>query len=529
MHEPPDDRTQNGPRTEGAAANPGMDPEEFRRHAHALVDWVADYLADAGRFPVLSPAPPGAVRDRLPVGPPAESEPWADLWRDFQEIVLPGVTHWNHPRFFAYFPANNSAPSVLGELLSAALGVNAMVWQSCPAATELEERVMDWLRQLLGLPPAFRGVIQDTASTATLCALLCARERATGGGTNAHGFAAGTAGGPLRVYTSAEAHSSVEKGAKIAGFGAENVVRVAVDAAYAMDPADLERRIAADRAAGRRPCAVVATVGTTSSTALDPLAAIAAVAERHDLWLHVDAALAGSAALLPEKRDLLAGAERAHSLVFNPHKWLFTNFDCSAFFCREPDTLVRTFAIDPEYLKTDRDRQVTNFRDWGVPLGRRFRALKLWFVLRSYGVEGLRARLREHLALAQELAARVDAHPDFERLAPVPLQTVCFRWRPRAARPALPEPALPEPALPEPALPEPGSGEPALSEPALDALNKRLLDAVNATGRAFLSHTRLGGRFTLRFSIGQTQTRRADVEEGWDVVLAAARALTSTA
>jgi len=475
-----------------------VDHDTFRRHAHDLVDWVADYLAHAGRFPVLAPVAPGDVRERLPAAAPAQGEPFEAIWRDFEDVVLPGVTHWEHPRFFAYFPANNSGPSILGELLSAALGSNAMVWQSCPAATELEERVMDWLRQLVGLPPSFRGVIQDTASTATLAALVCARERATGFATNARGLAAAAAHGALRVYTTPETHSSVEKGAKIAGFGAENVVTVATDpVTFALDPADLGRRIAADRSAGLTPCAVVATIGTTSSTAVDPVAAVAALTEREGLWLHVDGALAGSVALLPEKRALFAGLERAHSFVFNPHKWLFTNFDCSAFFCREPDLLVRTFAIDPEYLKTPHDQRVTNFRDWGVPLGRRFRALKLWFVLRSYGVEGLRAKLREHLALAQELAAQVDAHPDFERLAPVPLQTVCFRWRP--------------------------AGEP-LAEDALEAANRAVLEDVNRSGRAFLSHTRLAGRYCLRFSIGQTETRREDVQEGWRAIQEAAQA-----
>jgi len=409
---------------------------------------------------------------------------------DFQEIILPGITHWNHPRFFAYFPANNSGPSILAELLSAGLGVNAMLWQTSPAATELEELVMDWLRQMLSLPASFRGVIQDTASTATLCALLCERERLTDYGVNARGFSEWSGQGPLRVYTSREAHSSVEKGVKIAGFGAANLVLVSVDDNYAMDPQDLERRIEEDGEKGFRPCCIVATVGTTSSTALDPLRPIGEVAQRYGVWLHVDAALAGSAAILPEKRWILDGIELADSFVFNPHKWLFTNFDCSAFFCRHPETLTATFSILPEYLKTDLDRQVTNFRDWGIQLGRRFRALKLWFVLRYYGVEGLQEMLREHLALAQEFKEWVEESRDFELLAPVPLNTVCFRFNPGRD----------------------------LSSEELERLNKALLDEVNRSGKIYMTHTRLGDDFCLRLSIGQTQTRREHVVEAWEVI-----------
>ncbi len=474
----------------GPSSRSALDPEGFRRYGHEVVDWVADYLRDVSRYPVLPPVAPGDIRRRLPSAPPQSGEPMDAILRDFREIILPGVTHWNHPRFFAYFPANNSGPSILGEILSAALGVNGMVWQSCPAATELEEVVMDWLRQLLDLPPDFRGAIQDTASTATLCALLCARERTTGfDGNRAGCFGRGV---PLRVYASTEAHSSVEKGARIAGFGSENLVSVGTDETLAMDPGDLESRIKGDLTQGRRPCCVVATVGTTSSTALDPLGPIAEIAGRHGLWMHVDAALAGSAALLPEKRHILAGVERADSFSFNPHKWLFTNFDCSAFFCRHPETLIRTFAINPEYLKTAVDQQVTNYRDWGIALGRRFRALKLWFVLRQFGAEGLRARLREHLALAQEFRAWVESQPNFELLAPVPLNTVCFRHN---------------------------AG--GLGEEELERRNSRLLGAVNASGRIFMTHTKLRGRYCLRVSIGQTQTHRADIQEAQETILAA--------
>ena len=342
-----------------------MDAEEFRRYGHAVIDRVADYMKTVEDYPVLSRVKPGDIRKKLPLSAPRSGEPMDDILDDFESIIMPGVTHWNHPRFFAYFPANHSGPAILGEILSAGLGVNGMVWQSCPAATELEEVVMEWLRQLLELPPEFRGVIQDTASTASLCALLCAREVATEFGVNARGPAEWRERGALRVYVSSEAHSSVEKGAKIAGFGARNVQTIALDGKFAMDPVALEERILADRAEGHVPCCVVATVGTTSSTAIDPIGPIGTIARKHDLWLHVDAALAGSAAILPEMRHLIDGVEGAHSFVFNPHKWLFTNFDCSAFFCREPETLIRTLTIMPEYLKTARDEEVTNYRDWG--------------------------------------------------------------------------------------------------------------------------------------------------------------------
>ena len=471
-----------------------MDAETFRRFGHEAVDWVANYLKEVERYPVLSSVSPGEVREQLPSSPPRTGEPMEVILGDFREIILPGITHWNHPRFFAYFPANNSGPSILAELLSAGLGVNAMLWQTSPAATELEELVMDWLCQMLNLPASFRGVIQDTASTATLCALLCARERLSGFQINTQGFSAWSEQAPLRVYASREAHSSVEKGLKIAGFGAGNLVMVSVDKNYGMDPQDLERRIQEDREKGFHPCCVTATVGTTSSTALDPLRPIGEIAQRHGLWLHVDAALAGSAAILPEKSWILDGIELADSFVFNPHKWLFTNFDCSAFFCRDPEILTATFSILPEYLKTDLDRQVTNFRDWGIQLGRRFRALKLWFVLRYYGVEGLQERLRGHLALAQEFKEWVEGSQDFELLAPVPLNTICFRFRPRKR-----------------------SGQELPSE-ELERLNKALLDEVNRSGRIYMTQTRLGENFCLRLSIGQTETRREHVVQAWESI-----------
>ena len=475
-----------------------MDREEFRRAGHELIDWVADYLEGPEELPVVAAVQPGELRARLPPQAPTAGEPMETILRDFRQLVMPAVTHWNHPRFFAYFPANNSGPSVLGELLSAALGVNGMVWQSCPAATELEELVLDWLRQLLALPESFRGVLQDSASAATLVALICARERATGFGADRLGLAAATGDAALRVYASREAHSSVDKGARIAGFGAQHVVRVGVDADLAMDPGALAAAVERDRAAGLHPCCVVATVGTTSSTALDPLPAIARVAREHGLWLHVDAALAGSAAILPEQRHILDGIEGADSFVFNPHKWLFTNFDCSAYYTRDVATLQRALAAAPEYLRTAADGRATNFRDWGVALGRRFRALKLWFVLRHYGVDGLQQRLREHLAWAQAVAGAVRAHDDLELLAPVALNTVCFRVRPQGTE----------------------GGE--LSEAALDTLNEALLERLNASGRLYLTHTRLDGRYALRLCVGQTTTRPRHLREAWSCILATA-------
>lgn len=475
-----------------------MKPEEFRRHAHDVVDWIADYLENAEQYPVLSRSQPGEIRSQLPGSPPETGEPMEEILADFRQTILPGVTHWNHPRFFAYFPANNSGPSILGEMLSAGLGVNAMLWQTSPAATELEEAVMQWLGQMVGLeerlPRGFQGVIQDTASTATLCALVCAREKTTSFAVNAAGCDGLGGAGALRIYTSSEAHSSVVKGAKVAGLGRENVVLIKVDDAFRMDPADLAAQIETDLATGMIPCCVVATVGTTGSTSIDPLPEIGRLARKYDLWLHVDAALAGSAAICPEFRWIFDGIEQADSLVFNPHKWLLTNFDCSAYFVRDPRHLELAMTINPEYLKTNPDQRVNNFRDWGIPLGRRFRALKLWFVLRSYGVEGLREIVRNHIALAQEFSTWVDASPHWELLAPVPLNTVCFRF-----------------------LPEGWQG---MDDEQVDAQNKDLMDRVNAEGTIYLTHTRLFGKFTLRLAVGQTNTRREHVETAWQVLKA---------
>lgn len=471
-----------------------LDPEEFRQQAHRLADWMADYLRDVKDLPVVPKTEPGSIRAALPAEPPAAGEPFDALFDDFRNLVLPGMTHWNHPGWFAYFPANTSPPSILAEMLTATLGAQCMSWQTSPAATELEQVVMGWLRKMLGLPEGWSGVIQDTASTATLVALLTARERATGYNFNTDGAAAPGAR-RLTVYASTEAHSSVDKAVKLAGLGLARYRRIGVDGNFALDPAALEQAMARDVDEGLIPCAVVGVTGTTSSTAIDPLREIGELCRRFGAWFHVDAAYAGSAAILPERRAILDGIELADSFVFNPHKWLFTNFDCSAYFVRDREALLRTFSMTPEYLKTTHDDEVVNFRDWGIQLGRRFRALKLWFVIRSFGVEGLREKLRGHIALAQGFARRVEKHPDFELLAPVPFGLVCFRYRP------------------------PGY---EAGDPRLDRLNRGLLEKVNADGRVHLTHTDLGGRYTIRLSVGQLNTSSKEVDLAWTLCREAA-------
>ena len=465
----------------------GMKNEDFRLVGHQFVDWIADYFKNVEKFPVLSPLEPGDVKKNIPAVPPARGEAMEGIFRDFERVLLPGISHWQHPGWFAYFPANNSPASVLGEFLTAGLGAQCMVWQTSPAAAELEEVVLDWLRQMTGLPENFSGVIQDTASTATLCALLSARERSTGFAANEAGLQA-----PLTVYASEEAHSSVDKGVKIAGFGIKNFRRLPTDERFALIPEKLEEAMTRDRDAGFVPACVVATVGTTSSGAIDPLRVVGEICRKHGTWFHVDAAWAGTAALLPEKRWILDGVELADSFVFNPHKWMVTNFDCSAYFVKDPATLVRTFEIHPEYLKTGVDAKVKNYRDWGIQLGRRFRALKLWFVIRSYGVEGLQAMVREHLRLAALVKDWVEGDGRFELLAPVDLGLVCFRL------------------------------DDGREESGLNELNRRLLERVNASGRVFLTHTTLRGKYTIRLVVGQRTTEERHVRGAWDIISAAA-------
>ena len=462
-----------------------MTPDEFRRHGRATVDWIADYLARVDSLPVLSTVTPGAIRAQLPAAPPQEGEPFERMLRDVESILLPGVTHWQSPHFFAFFPANNSGPSILGELLAAGLGVQGMLWATSPACTELETHMLDWLVDMLDLPARFKstgtggGVIQDSASSAVLCALLAARERATQFAANRHGC-----DGRLVAYTSTQAHSCVEKAVRIAGLGQDNLRMIDVDDQFVMRPDLLAARIAQDRAAGLTPCFVSATVGTTSSNAMDPIDRLGAICQAENLWLHVDAAMAGTAALCPEFRHIHSGLELADSYAFNPHKWMFTNFDCDCFYVADRSALVRALSILPDYLRNraTESGSVIDYRDWQVPLGRRFRALKLWFVIRHYGVTGLQHHIRRHVELARQFARWITESSNFELTAPAPLNLVCFRHR------------------------------------GGDGQNRALLEALNRTGRIYLTHTILNGRFTLRFCVGQTRTEFEHVEQAWQLI-----------
>jgi len=471
-----------------------MRPDEFRRRAHQLVDWMADYFQNVGELPITPDVHPGDIMRVLPEAAPDDAESFDRIWEDFQQLILPGMTHWNHPGWFAYFPANNSPPSVLAEMVTATLGAQCMSWATSPAATELEQITMTWLRQMLGLPEGFTGVIQDTASTATLVALLSARQRY-------QSEPGDESSGRLTVYASTEAHSSVEKAVKLSGIGLEQFRRIAVDDEYAMRADLLAQAIQRDLGNGYRPACVVATAGTTSSTAIDPLSAVAEICDGRKVWLHVDAAYAGAAAIVPELRPLFAGIERADSIVFNPHKWMLVNFDCSAYFVRDTQALLRTFQITPEYLRTSQDAEVVNYRDWGIQLGRRFRALKLWFVIRQYGVNGLRDMIRHHVGLAHQLAGRIRETPGFEVVAPVRFGLVCFRYCPRAAA--------------------------GLDSERLNDLNRRVLARVNAGRKVFLTHTMLGGNHVLRMAIGQRLTMRSHVEMAWDLIQEAASSETA--
>jgi aromatic-L-amino-acid decarboxylase len=466
-----------------------MHIEEFRRAGHATVDWIADYIEGVGDLPVLSPVEPGGVRAQLPASPPEAGEPWSAILEDVTNVILPGITHWQSPNFYAFFPANSSGPAVLGDLMSAGLGIQGMLWATSPACTELETHVLDWLVDMCGLPDRFSsqssggGVIQDSASSATLVALLAARERATHGQANRHGT-----GGDLTAYTSVHGHSSIDKGVRIAGFGSEMLRHVAADPDHALDPDALEDAILSDKAEGLTPTVVVATVGTTSSTAIDPIAAIGDVCQAHGLWLHVDAAYAGTAAVLPEMRWILDGLDRADSYVFNPHKWMLTNFDCSAFYVADRAELIETLTIAPEYLKNQATASgaVFDYRDWQVSLGRRFRALKLWFVIRSFGVGGIRHHVRAGIDLAQELAGWVASDPDFDLAAPHPFGLVCFRHR------------------------------------GGDRVNQEIVERINASGQAYLTHTVLDGAYTIRVAIGTPTTTRDHVAALWQQITTAA-------
>ncbi|HTU42616.1 MAG TPA: pyridoxal-dependent decarboxylase [Candidatus Aquilonibacter sp.] len=473
-----------------------MTSEEFRRYGHAVIDWIADYQSHVESFPVLSQAKPGQIRASLPERPPERGEPFEAMLKDVEKIILPGVTHWQSPNFFAYFPCNASGPGILGDLLSSGLGVQGMLWSTSPACTELETHVLDWLVPMLGLPKKFLssntggGVIQDTASSAALCALLAARERATNYTSNQKGC-----DGRIVAYASTQTHSSLQKAAMIAGIGSSNLRLIEVDENFAMRPAALAKQIEADQRAGLVPCFVCATVGTTSSNGMDPVAEIAEVCRRHNLWLHVDAAMSGSAMLCPEFRHLQNGVEFADSYNFNPHKWMFTNFDCNCFWVADRKALINTLSILPEYLRNQATESgaVIDYRDWHVQLGRRFRSLKLWFVIRHYGVEGLQYHIREHVRLAQQFTGLVRDDKHFELAAPVPLNLVCFRHK------------------------------------GGDELNQTIMDRLNRSGDLFLTHTKLNGKLTLRLCVGQTNTQARHVENAWKRICEEAEKVSTTA
>ncbi len=469
-----------------------MTPDEFRKYGREVVDWIADYYESVENYPVLSQVKPGDIRAKLPVNPPEKGVSFENILRDMKNIILPGVTHWQSPNFFAFFPANTSFPAILGELLSAGLGVQGMLWQTSPACTELETHVLDWLVDMMGLPVKFKsgssggGVIQDSASSAALCALLAARERITKFETNKNGCE-----GRLVAYVSTQTHSSVEKAVKIAGIGSSNLRYIEVDGSFAMSPEDLAEQIKLDRYAGLVPFFVCATVGTTSSNAMDPLPEIGEICREEGLWLHVDGAMSGSATICPEFRLFINGLDNADSYCFNPHKWMFTNFDCDCFYVADRATLIKTLSILPEYLKNKATESgaVFDYRDWHVPLGRRFRSLKLWFVLRSYGVEGLQHHIRRHVELAQQFAGWIKESTDFELAVPAPLNLVCFRHT------------------------------------GGDEFNKVLLDKLNKSGKIYLTHTVLNDKYTLRFCVAQTHTEERHVKEAWELICKVAREL----
>jgi len=464
-----------------------MDNNAFRKYAHEFVDWMADYLEQIEMLPVKAQVEPGDIYRQIPEKAPVKGESMAEIFIDFRNIILPGMTHWQSPNFFAYFPANSSYPSLLAEMLTATLGAQCMKWETSPAAAELEEKMMNWLKDMTGLPGHFQGVIQDSASSATLVAILTAREKHSGFQVNEKGMKWFDS---FRIYCSTETHSSIEKAVKIAGIGSQNLVKVGVDNQFRLDPRLLEKSIESDLKAGNKPICIVATLGTTGVTAIDPLQEIASLCSHYGIWLHVDAAFAGSALILPEFRWMIKGVEVADSFVFNPHKWLFTNFDCSAYFVKDKFALLRTLQVIPEYLRTQDQGKVNDYCDWGVPLGRRFRALKLWFVLRSFGIETLQEKLRDHIRMARELANRIEQEEEFELMAPVTFSLVCFRYKPK------------------------GIG----NEKELNRINEMLLKKINSSGQIYLSHTKLNGKYVIRMMIGQTNVEQKHVDRAWEIV-----------
>jgi aromatic-L-amino-acid/L-tryptophan decarboxylase len=471
-----------------------MNADDFRTHAHKLVEWMASYMENVEKFPVKSLVSPGDIFKQIPDAPPSESEPFDAIMKDFENIILPGITHWQSPDFYAYFPSNTSPPSILAEMLTASLGAQCMIWETSPAAAELEEKMMIWLRDMIGLPVEFEGVIQDSASTATLAAILTAREKITNYLINSDGA---EEAGTLKVYCSDQTHSSVEKAVKISGIGKRNLVKIPLKEDFSMDAEMLREAIIIDKERGQIPCCVVATIGTTGTTAIDPIRAIGEICREYGIWLHVDAAMAGTALILPEFQWMLDGKEYIDSFVFNPHKWMFTNFDCTAYFVKDAGALIKTFEILPEYLKTRTRGKVNDYRDWGVPLGRRFRALKLWAVIRSYGTEGLKEKIRYHISLAAKLSEMISKEADFKVLAPVVISVVCFRYVP--------------------------SG---YNEKQINIFNEKLNHALNDSGKIYLSHTVLNSRYTLRMVTAQTNVTLDHVEKAWALIKDTARGLT---
>lgn len=469
-----------------------LDIKSFRTEAHKLVDWMADFYENIETYPVKSQSKPREVIDQLPNTPPSKGESFDQVFKDFESIILPGMTQWQSPNFHAYFPANSSYPAVLGEMLTATLGAQCMIWETSPAAAELEELMINWLKPLMNIPADWTGCIQDTASTATLAAMISAREKKTNWSINQKGFD----NQKLRFYCSSETHSSMDKAIKVLGAGMDNLVKVAVDENLSIIPSALESAIEKDINYGFIPCGVVAAVGTTGTLAVDPVSAIGDICQKYELWLHIDAAYAGTALMLPEYHHLIEGIEKADSLVFNPHKWMFTNFDCTVYFIKDEEALIKTFEILPEYLKTSTRGQVKDYRDWGVPLGRRFRALKLWFVIRDFGIKGIQNRLRDHISYAEWFAQEVTDDQNFELVILPKLNVVCFRMI--------------------------GSG---LDEAKLDNLNTKLLAGINNSGEAYLTHTKVNGKYTLRMVIGQTYVQKHHIEKTWQLIQKKAKSL----
>jgi aromatic-L-amino-acid decarboxylase len=466
-----------------------LEPKDFKKQAGPVVDWIDRYMNNIRSFPVKSRVSPGDIYKAIPAQAPLQSESMEQIMGDLEKIILPGMTHWQHPGFHAYFPANSSVESVLAESLTAAMGAQCMIWETSPAAAELEQRMMEWLRDAMGIPGDFEGVIQDSASSASLVSLITAREVATGFRSNEEGVPPN-----LRVYCSTETHSSIEKGVVVCGIGRKNLVKIGVDRQMRMDPSELEARILEDMEAGLKPCAVVAAIGTTSTVAVDPLEKIAGICKKYGVWLHVDAAFAGSALLLPEYRWMIKGIEQADSFVFNPHKWMFTNFDCSVYLVRDAGLLIKTFEILPEYLKTKTRGAVNDYRDWGVQLGRRFRALKLWFVIRSYGLEGIREKLRAHIEMNKRFSGNLREIENLHLPLEPFLNFTCFRLQPEGVE---------------------GKEE-------LNRLNEAFLDEINGGGELFLTHTKINGLYTLRMITGQTYVEESDVDRALELIRLAA-------